>query len=437
MLQYEELSEAMANGHLYVDNNDIDPKLLAMENPYDRNERERLDVSYLWDHAFYNGHYYVYFGVVPEIMFFLPFRLITGQTLPAYHVTQIYSVLVILGFFLLFYEIRKKYFEKLPFIVYLFLSATFSVISIWYAMDAPAMYCTAITAGISMELFSLFFFFRAVYVETEYKKQIRLAFFGALFGALTIGCRPTIALANLVVLPMLFTFLKKHKVNKQLIRDLFFDVIPYIVTIVLIGIYNYVRFDSPFEFGQSYQLTLGDQSNYNSGGFGVAAELILPSLFKVFFEPLTIGFPNNTPSLNFAGIFFEFPILFFSFFLFFPQVSKKYKEMGIRNVIIMLFILPIIIAFAMVKWSPVILERYKLDLYYLTSISSFFAIGTIFSFIKNKKGKTAFLIFMILFCLYNLLMALLLFLNPHDLNWTAEDPERLRSFWRTLMFWKY
>lgn len=325
----------------------------------------------------------------------------------------------------------------MPFLMYLFLSATFSVISIWYAMDAPAMYCTAITAGISMELFSILFFFKAVYVEADYKKQIRLAFFGALFGALTIGCRPTIALANLVVLPMLFTFLKKHKINKQLIRDLCIDIIPYAVVIVLIGIYNYVRFDSPFEFGQSFQLTLGDQSNYNTGTFGVATELILPSLFKVFFEPLTIGFPYDTPSLNFAGIFFEFPILFFSFTLFMPMVFRKYREMGIRNVMIMLFILPLIIAFAMVKWSPVILERYKLDLYYIVSISSFFAIGTIFSFIKNKKGKTAFLIFIILFCLYNLIMAMLLFLNPHDLNWTAEDPERLRTFWRTIMFWKY
>ena len=29
-------------------------------------------------------------------------------------------------------------------------------------------------------------------------------------------------------------------------------------------LYNYVRFDSPFEFGQSYQLTITDQSNYGN-----------------------------------------------------------------------------------------------------------------------------------------------------------------------------
>ena len=43
--------------------------------------RKEAGVSVHWDHAYYNGHYYMYFGVVPVLLLFLPFRLLTGQAL--------------------------------------------------------------------------------------------------------------------------------------------------------------------------------------------------------------------------------------------------------------------------------------------------------------------------------------------------------------------
>ena len=39
--QYERITEAFLNGHLYFDYDDVDPKLNAMENPYDREARDR------------------------------------------------------------------------------------------------------------------------------------------------------------------------------------------------------------------------------------------------------------------------------------------------------------------------------------------------------------------------------------------------------------
>ena len=38
--------------------------------------------NYLWDTAYYEGHYYVYFGVVPVLLFYLPFYLVTGANFP-------------------------------------------------------------------------------------------------------------------------------------------------------------------------------------------------------------------------------------------------------------------------------------------------------------------------------------------------------------------
>ena len=161
----------------------------------------------------FEGNFYVYFGIVPVILLFLPFRLITGMHLSTYCATQIFVSFAIIGFFCFFYELRKKFFHKMSLQLYLTLSVGLSAISVWYATWAPALYCTAISAGICMMIWSVYFYFKAVYVYTEENMQIKTSAWGALFGALCFGCRPTIALANIAILPMLILFLQEHKIN--------------------------------------------------------------------------------------------------------------------------------------------------------------------------------------------------------------------------------
>lgn len=75
---YGELTKALAQGHFYTD---LTPsqELLQMDDPY--NYELRQNVDYLLDYAYYNGKYYVYFGVVPSVLAFLPYYLITGKML--------------------------------------------------------------------------------------------------------------------------------------------------------------------------------------------------------------------------------------------------------------------------------------------------------------------------------------------------------------------
>ena len=83
--QYQKLAEAIADGHVYLDDQ-VPEWLKQMENPYDRNERGRLAAEtgepYLWDNVYYNGHYYVYFGIVPVLLAYLPYYLIFHAALP-------------------------------------------------------------------------------------------------------------------------------------------------------------------------------------------------------------------------------------------------------------------------------------------------------------------------------------------------------------------
>ncbi|MFR4802239.1 MAG: cytochrome C oxidase Cbb3, partial [Eggerthellaceae bacterium] len=83
--QYAELAKSMAHGKLYLE--EEPPNWLQnMEDPYDRGARDQMvketGENYLWDVAYYEGHYYVYFGVVPVVLFYLPFYLLTGANFP-------------------------------------------------------------------------------------------------------------------------------------------------------------------------------------------------------------------------------------------------------------------------------------------------------------------------------------------------------------------
>ncbi|MEE1039534.1 MAG: hypothetical protein U0L10_02305, partial [Lachnospiraceae bacterium] len=83
--EYELYADALLKGHTYLD---IRPPryLTKLRNPYDRLQRDSVahqyDEKVLWDAAYYNGRYYVYFGIVPALLSFVPYRLVTGSPLP-------------------------------------------------------------------------------------------------------------------------------------------------------------------------------------------------------------------------------------------------------------------------------------------------------------------------------------------------------------------
>lgn len=94
--QYGALAHSLLNGRLDLE---ADPpaELLALENPYDAGARDAAQINDIhWDHAFYNGRYYVYFGIVPCLLFQLPFEALTGIQNLAYA-----PCMVVLGLLLL------------------------------------------------------------------------------------------------------------------------------------------------------------------------------------------------------------------------------------------------------------------------------------------------------------------------------------------------
>jgi hypothetical protein len=76
---YNYLTRGFTEGHLYLPV-EPDPRLLALPDPLDPNAGN--DLPKLFDAVLYNRHYYLYHGVGPAVMLFLPWRLISGNDLP-------------------------------------------------------------------------------------------------------------------------------------------------------------------------------------------------------------------------------------------------------------------------------------------------------------------------------------------------------------------
>lgn len=370
--QYELMAEAILDGRIDFAYGDEDT-LADLKNPYDPDERKEAGVYYHWDHAYYNGKYYMYFGIVPVFLVFLPYRILTGTALTTYHATQIFATATILGLFALFQLLSKLFFKKLPYCVYLALSVAFSVMSIWYSTAEPALYCTAITAALALEVWSLYFFVKAVWDKGSENRKIFLAGIGALLGALVFGCRPPIALANLLVIPMLYAFLRQQKFTWKLLGKLALAALPYAVVAAGLMLYNYARFEDPFQFGQAYQLTVADQSNYKFTLDSATILRILNNTSSNLFGRADIA--EDFPYLRHGGVYWNFPILLLTATALKTSVRADLRKRHLTPLLIGFLVTILVITALDIMWTPYLLERYRMDIYFLAGIACFLSVG--------------------------------------------------------------
>ncbi len=430
--QYDRMGDALLQGHLYIDNGDIDPALEAMKNPYDVAERKRLKVSYHWDEAYYNHHYYMYFGVVPTIILFIPFKLITGTALLSYQATQIFATLTIIGFFYLFYILSRRFFPKFPFSQYLLLSSAFSILSIGYSIAAPALYCTAIVSGICMMVWSIICFFKGAWVGPNQEIHTGYLITGALLGALAFGCRPPVAIANILLIAVIRHICQNGRIApEKKKKTVAFVLFPYIIIGILLMLYNYARFDNVFEFGQSYQLTLADQHNYGNFIERFNLKQLLHGLLLNFYAPVPLQ--DTFPFLQFSGVFLNYPILLLSAKIFAKGIAEILKERKLYFLTCLLFLVSFFIALLDVYWSPFLSKRYHLDILYLLSIVSFVAIAAWLVNVSETK-KNILLSCLVLLSFYVFVAEFLFFCIPFDGSYTMYNPEALAEIYKGLRF---
>lgn len=277
--QYQELAEVISEGHFYLD---AEPSegLLNAENPYDTIYLQANGIHYLADYAYFEGKYYVYFGIVPELLLYLPHYLLSGEHTQNHMAVFLLYCGFILAVFALYHEVIKRWFAKTPYFLYLIL-CTLTILcgNYLFVIARPDMYDIPIMAANMFTAAGLFLWIKGKYTETGIGRSISL-FLGSLCMALVAGCRPQMLLFSALAIPLFWEeFMPKHRfiglnsadsdndpslkqslVTKKMLIDVASICLPYLFVAAGIMYYNAARFGSPFDFGATYSLTSNDMT---------------------------------------------------------------------------------------------------------------------------------------------------------------------------------
>ncbi len=341
--QYNDLAQAFLQGQLHLDK-EVPDVLLEMENPYDRYERQKVfraaKISEPWDTAFYNGKFYVYFGVLPVFLFYLPAQLL-GFDFPNFMAIVIFSWVLIAGVFLLYGKIIKMYIKNTPYLLYLVLS-TLTVLTggVLYIIKRPDFYSIPIIGALAFTIMGFYFWISSLDGEIISRKRL---FVGSLFMASVIALRPNLVFFSCTAFMLFWNSVFKDRellsVNSRLsdekwrgLKNTLVFCAPYIVIGGLVMVYNAARFSSPFDFGASYNLTTSDMTKrgfaLDRWGLGVYEYLFRPPTISATFPFLSSSYPSTSyigftsREGMFGGIFATYPVLW-SLFAMHKAKSQK------------------------------------------------------------------------------------------------------------------
>lgn len=277
--QYENLAKSMAEGHFYLDE-EPSQQLKDMDNPYDTQLREEQQVPFVWDQTYYNGKYYVYFGVTPVLVFYLPYYVLTGSGFPTVSGIIICELALILGMMCLLNHFIRRFFKKvtlggfLLLDILIFLGSGSLIIA-----KVPSFYSLPIIMGMALSIWGWYFWSRAV--SGEHVRWGSLAL-GSVCLALVAGCRPQMLLSSaaglFLIAPPLYRQFKENK--RKILPKLCGCALPFVIVALFLMYYNYARFGSPFDFGANYNLTTNDMTKR-----GFRLDRLPLGLYMFFLQP--------------------------------------------------------------------------------------------------------------------------------------------------------
>ena len=394
--QYAELARAMAEGRLYLDEEPPD-WLKEMDTPYDKGARDELQKEtgedYLFDVAYYEGHYYVYFGVVPVILFYLPFYLLTGANFPTAVGVLIALLAFVTGASALLDRFARYHFKRVSLGLYVLMQVSLVTgCGILYLAKFPTFYSLPLACGLAFSAWGLYFWMcgRSARRRTHLQRCLFFAA-GSLCMALVAGCRPQLLLLSLLAFPLFWRpYIKERRILKRLV-EFACRAAPYLVVAALIMLYNRARFGSLTDFGANYNLTVNDMTKR-----GWVLGRFAPAFFAYFLQfPNMCGeFPFLQPvdfattymgqtikEPTFGGVFACYPVLWVLFFAA-PIVRLRNNQRETRTitgVIGVLLASGVVIAMVDAQMAG-ILQRYYADFSFM-----FYAAVVLLVFIVNEN----------------------------------------------------
>jgi hypothetical protein len=392
---YPRMADSLMSGHLYL-NAEVSPELLNSPRPYDPADRTLKNIQHLKDYAYYNGKYYSYFGVIPALILFLPFKFITGQHLSASSGVLIFAALSCLALALLWQEIVRRFMRQMPFFFYWLGALSFMMCSGILWLCRHSTYETAISSALMFSALGFWLFLKS-FADSE---RIKLWFFlAALSFALAVGCRPTAVFISLLV-PIFAWYGIRYMREENSCRVgnirysccsiLFYLAIPYALVASFLMWYNYARFGSVTDFGAFHQLTGANMKALSLANplgkllkiiYGFQAYLFDMPNFSAHFPFVSLKIDAESPVLIYnpklsvylfsvpvIGMM-NFPVLWFLFNIRRVYGAVPEKDAMLRN---LLLVMPSIgfVQIVVIALNAGVLMRYAVDFLWIFTLSA-------------------------------------------------------------------
>ncbi len=301
---YNLLVRGLVQGKPWLDVK-ADPVLLAAADPYDPATRPAAVT--LHDASYFKGHYYIYFGVVPALVLYLPTHWLTHQYLEQSWATFIF---VSAGFafaaaaWMIFVRRGMLRVSIAIEIVGLLVLGAGSMTPV--LLGRPGIWEVAVAAGYCFSSLAVLCNLLAIVSP----RRLWFSSGAALALGAAVGSRPTyIVAASLLVLtsPSLMRWFATLRGPRRGGRDLV-HLVPatlFGLTLLLLLGYNYIRFENPFEFGMSYALTSvyeRRQSHFNTAYiyYNFRAYFLSPLHWGAYF-PFVRTLPTSGPPDHYYG----------------------------------------------------------------------------------------------------------------------------------------
>lgn len=412
----QELPEAFESGSTHLLEEPTDD-VTSSDIIYDKAEREAQNLNIKWDHVYYKGHYYSYYGIAPVILLFLPYHKITGYCFPDQGAVLIFAIIGIIGLTFVFTEFMKKFFPKTP--VGLAISGLVIIQTasgIWFSVGRPLFYEVAMSAGFCFMTWAVYFMFSANIIGGGKISLPRTAL-SSLFFAIAVLSRPTLVLYCICAGGfMVFALPRAAGVRRMSdggkkqclftapgIRYLICAIVPMACLGLVQMWYNFDRFGSPFEFGIQYSLTIND---FTKAQFHPRLSLI--ALYNYLFNPpvFSASYPfvsTNFQFLDTNGFFYEDRVSTLNssglFFLALPMFAyfisgralkkindKKKRLQALAYIGIPCIIIPVGIIASV--WESGYAVRYMVDFSWQSILGAFAIIFYLYSKIGDKTKRS-------------------------------------------------
>ncbi len=384
--QYHKMAVSLTEGRLDL-GDEPSASLLAMENPYDYHARVRDHVDYWWDEAYYQGKYYCYFGILPVLLFYLPYYLVTGNAFPTWLGVLICLTALTLALVWLLYETVRWYFPRCSTGDFLLLEVTmFLGGTVLIGAQCPTFYYLPISLALALTAAALACWVRAG--RDGYRRGWIVA--GGVLMALTAASRPQFVLASFLVFPLLGRETIERwkaggKDRTRAVTSVLLALIPYVIVAGALMWYNASRFGSPFDFGANYQMTTNDVTHRGFHPdrlpFGLFSYLLQP-VSLIGRSPFLRSVPVQTSYQGFTiyetmygGLLWFSPALAAPVLLLGRRVRAGLKEKKLLGAAAVCAVLGVLVACLDVEAGG-ILQRYWMDFGFLLSLPAVWIVLT-------------------------------------------------------------